>query len=72
MGTRRGGVVPKPAAPASGDALPRVLCFALRERERSAVLRVLRGYGSQRSDALLAALGIERDASRGKGGAHER
>lgn len=70
MGRNR--VVPRPAAMVDADELPRVLCFALSARERSAVLRVLRGYGRDRSGALLSALGIRCDAddARAEGGAH--
>ena len=62
--------VPTPQAAADERDLPRVLSFALSERERSAVLRVLRGYGSDRASALLAALGLGRDEARPGGGAH--
>ena len=68
MGTKkirrgRADSVPRPAAPLPADELPRVLSFALSARERADVLRVLRGYGSDRgsdrTEALLAALGLE-------------
>jgi len=50
--------VPMPAEPRSVEDLPRVLSFAMSGGERSAVLRVLRRYGPDRSASLLAALGL--------------
>lgn len=50
--------VPKPAEPISVEDFPRVLSFALSAGERSAVLRVLRRYGPDRSASLRAALGL--------------
>ena len=56
---KRSHGVPAPAEPKAEGELPRVLSFALRADERAAVLRVLRGYGADRSSALKAALGID-------------
>ena len=50
--------VPRPAEPRAVEDLPRVLSFALSAGERSAVLRVLRRYGPDRSASLRAALGL--------------
>ena len=57
--SRPAHTVPEPASPRAADELPRALSFALTQRERAAVLRVLRGYGTDRSAALKAALGVD-------------
>ncbi|MEL6328080.1 MAG: hypothetical protein AAFR38_00325 [Planctomycetota bacterium] len=57
--------VPKPEPDRPQDEPSReVLRFFLEPGERAEVLRVLRRYGTARSRALLAALGIEREPRR--------
>lgn len=69
--TRHTGAVPKPAPPVPTEEQPRVLSFALSARDRAAVLAVLRGYSSDRSTALLGALGLGDGSPRG-GSARDR
>lgn len=55
--------VPQPAPPPEPGELPRTLTFALTAARRAAVLRVLRGYSSDRAEALCLALGVEKHAT---------
>lgn len=68
MTTRKSHGVPTPATPVCAGDLPRTLCFALSARDRAAVLRVLRRYGTDRASSLKAALGVAEEREAGTRG----